>query len=362
MNHHHLEARINKDTELRKVSVQVTQNLAKLLDGDDSILSILMGNIVKDLDNPTTSELRFTSNDIDQIRDHAQTIRKSPLLILLDEWSTMGKNRPKLCHLLALLTKCQLFRAADYVSDLIGESKPERPKEGPAARVDLDLPEDIEGVVNGMDYPFTGSDLNYNRPDNRPEINAPNLNFASLSGVSNVNNISSSPFKPIESYIPAYSVSFNSLPNQSRDLIAFSASQQATTSQRNDSSEPYIPALSLLNARDSGENIAQPRAIQANSVVQSAELPAFNDILPTHTNNQSTSNGDANIPLMSSLFINNSSTQSGHSNQQTSEQDSSNIPVFSQLFNGTNSTSQSHTRFSRMSTNSSLSSTSTDNE
>lgn len=63
--------------EIRNLSVAITQNIAKLFDGDDSVLSLLMGNIVKDFDEPN-SELRFTSADIDSIRDHAQRLMRSP--------------------------------------------------------------------------------------------------------------------------------------------------------------------------------------------------------------------------------------------------------------------------------------------
>lgn len=36
--------------------------------------------------------------------------------VFLDEWSTMGRKRPTLRLLLELLTKAELFRAADYVA------------------------------------------------------------------------------------------------------------------------------------------------------------------------------------------------------------------------------------------------------
>lgn len=152
------------ETELRHLPTQQQLQLAKLLDIDDSIISLVMGNVPKDI-NDSNSELRFNSAHIDEIREHAERHRKSSILIFLDEWSTMGKERPKMRHLLSLLVKCQLFYAADYVANLIHEEKPERPKTGPAALVDISLTEDesIESLVRDIEYPFSSIDINANK-------------------------------------------------------------------------------------------------------------------------------------------------------------------------------------------------------
>jgi interleukin-1 receptor-associated kinase 4 len=39
--------------------------------------------------------------------------------IFLEEWGTSGRIRPDLAYLVQLLGKAQLFRAADYVTDLL---------------------------------------------------------------------------------------------------------------------------------------------------------------------------------------------------------------------------------------------------
>lgn len=88
----------SKELELRHLTTQKQLELAKILDVDDSILSLLMGNIVKlkNLDNDNDdsgSELRFSSIDIDQLREHSIRHNKSAILVLLDEWSTMGRIR-----------------------------------------------------------------------------------------------------------------------------------------------------------------------------------------------------------------------------------------------------------------------------
>lgn len=44
---------------------------------------------------------------------------KSCTKILIEEWGTSGKVRPRLSSLRELLIKAQLFRAADYISVLL---------------------------------------------------------------------------------------------------------------------------------------------------------------------------------------------------------------------------------------------------
>ena len=106
--------------------------------------------------------------------------------IFLSEWGTMGKKRPTLRFLLGLLTKAQLFRAADYVAgELLNgtydqihkiflqiyviytnccflslfllEELPKRPQFGPAAPVDIS--EEIDRVLK--DNEKLNENLNY---------------------------------------------------------------------------------------------------------------------------------------------------------------------------------------------------------
>lgn len=50
------------------------------------------------------------------IEQAAQQQRRNAAEIFLVEWGTMGRKRPTLRTLLNLLTKAELFRAADYVA------------------------------------------------------------------------------------------------------------------------------------------------------------------------------------------------------------------------------------------------------
>lgn len=335
---------LQRETEVRLLPISITQQLAKFLDGDDSILSLLMGSVVRDLDNPS-SELRFASNDIELIRNHSQEIRKSAVMIFLDEWSTMGKNRPKLRHLLALFVKCQLFRAADYLASVIGEPKPTRPQNGPAASVEIniDLPDDLVEVVNGLEDPFSGSEVNKNKPRVK-QIAAPNMNFASAS--SENGNISI-PLIPTNSY--TRSSIFNAPPPSTANmnpsisnLMKFSQSKPTQSPSRTAAAPPHddlIPAFSVLQVPDQ-----IPITVNSEpNIVQDANIPAFSGLM---VNGNSTNPSNA-LPTMSrSLEIPGSSkTDNAHS--------TSNLPMLSDLING-ESSSQTRSQMSTLSTISSV--------
>lgn len=104
---------------------------------------------------------------------------RSPSLIFLEEWSTSGRVRPTLGHLLQLLVRMQFYRAADFVAvHILGESPPPRPLHGPAARVDIRIPEEvlrreIESQMENVRYPNTAS-INANGPS---AVYNPNLDY-----------------------------------------------------------------------------------------------------------------------------------------------------------------------------------------
>ncbi|CRK88799.1 CLUMA_CG002605, isoform A [Clunio marinus] len=316
---------IEGNIELRHLPVTVTQNIIKLLDGDDSILSILMGNITKDLTNPK-SELRFTSADIDSIRSHSQTLMKSPVLILIDEWSTMGKIRPNLHHFQALLIKCQLFRAADYVAQLMGEAEPERPLDGPAAKVDLKIPGEVEDIVNGMDYPYSDVQANLNKAEYNRTFNVPAMNFGPPS--SNVENITIPFIRPPSTIRMASSRLFNNTASKS-DLIKFSNSNvfaskpQPSTLNK---SEVFMPALSALQ-----ETKIESMNHQNSSHEDSNNIPAFSGLIGISGD----STTKEQLPAVLHEEISSESLGNNRSNQQNSEENI--IPVFSQLLNNVSS-------------------------
>lgn len=268
---------LSKEMELRHVPIQHQLSLATLLDMDDSILSLLMGNISKNNDD-TSSELRFDSADIDILRKHAERLKRSPILILLDEWSTMGKCRPKVKHLLSLLIKCQLFHAADYVADLIKEPKPQRPKSGPAASVDISILNE-EALIKNLDVPFS--------------------------------NIYKDKYAKISQQSPK-NMDFDQSTAQARDsrevsdLIKFSQLVNKSSSQEN------IPALSIIH--DSSKNAPQLTVVDDN-------IPALINNSALIKSNSISKEVLGDIPDFSGLL--NCSSQQGESTEQTSFTDSS---------------------------------------
>lgn len=270
------------EMELRHLPTQQQLQLAKLLDMDDSILSLMMGNIAKDINN-LNSELRFNSTDIDSVREHAERHKKSPILILLDEWSTMGKERPRMRHLLSLLVKCQLFFAADYVAELIRVEKPERPKTGPAALVDISLTDDekVEDIVRNIEYPFSSIDINVNKNQ-----------FIKASPDIPKNIIISE--QKTQSTARAQSHIFQEQIEET-DLIKFSRTIEIPiTVNSNESTSENIPAFSAINQTTSNENeISEniPAFLLSSSENKSEfnnEIPDFSGLLNAQSTQQST--------------------------------------------------------------------------
>ncbi|KAG5670193.1 hypothetical protein PVAND_000471 [Polypedilum vanderplanki] len=290
---------ITRDLELRHLPTIHQLNLSKILDVDDSVLSLLMSNIVKDLDNPS-SQLRFNSTDIDDLREHSLRHGKSSILILFDEWSTMGKNRPKVKHLLDLLTKCQLYRAADFVSELLNEAHPIRPNTGPAARVNISLDESeesIENIIANLNYPFSSINLTkINRINyEKPAINTPNMNFvneASLNG----NNHDNQPTVTVASE------------QQISDLIIFSKSFST-----------HIPLVVEESRQDTtnSNSMAIPMTVNSSDNIESNFIPAISRLIESENN----------IPV----FL-----QSNNISSQSQEQHQSDVPDFLDLMNNSN--------------------------
>ncbi|ODM92712.1 Interleukin-1 receptor-associated kinase 4 [Orchesella cincta] len=89
---------------------------------------------------------KYTTEHMMLIERHGKFSGKSCGEILIDEWSTSGKVRPTADILFKLLTKCQLYRAADFVAtEVLNVDAPVRPTAGPAARIPT-LTEEIGNI------------------------------------------------------------------------------------------------------------------------------------------------------------------------------------------------------------------------
>lgn len=229
-------SRVTMEMELRHLSVNHRMHLVKLLEIDDSLLNLLMGNIGRNSNSSeTVKKLRFNSSNIEAIREHSQRHKLSPIYVLLDEWSTMGRNRPKLKTLFDILVKCQLYQAADFIAELTQEEKPARPTSGPAAKVDISLNDDsVEDLVNRLNYPFSSIDIttkanrfNFVKPDNSPNLNDLISSNRCIKNENTVEKISTN--------------------QQGSDLIKFSSSLiKVSEGSENVTQESDLPALSGL--------------------------------------------------------------------------------------------------------------------
>lgn len=120
------------DTEIRKLRPGELYILSNILSISDSWKKLMA--IVPKQENVK----KFNNDHISIIEQTAYGDKRNAAEVFLDEWSTMGRKRPTLRLLLELLTKAELFRAADYVAcDILKQGRPKRPDYGPAATIDI---------------------------------------------------------------------------------------------------------------------------------------------------------------------------------------------------------------------------------
>ncbi|XP_011161908.1 protein Tube [Solenopsis invicta] len=127
-----MSCKAHLDMEIRKLRPGELYTLGSILIISDAWKK-LMSSVPKQGNAP-----KFNSDHIKIIEEAARTDKRNAAQIFLDEWSTMGKERPTLKLLLELLINAELFRAADYVAcDILKREKPKRPDHGPAAPIDI---------------------------------------------------------------------------------------------------------------------------------------------------------------------------------------------------------------------------------
>lgn len=311
---------MNENTELRHLLNSIFEKLAAIFDQDLNALRLLIGNVPARMNDRNCTELRFNALDFETITNAArQTSHGSPFKIFINEWATMGRIRATIRNLLELLIKCQLFRCADHVADLMNLPLPlPRPAEGPAAPVDISLPISASSSHN---------DINRNHPNGKPPLNSPNMKFAAPNSASDNESIRPPlPINPppIEPLINVNSASRSI--TQSRksrsDLLKFSASEVAAVVPVPDSPSKFIPNITELNLPSQVES--EP------SCTSSANIPEFV--------NEYSEDSDAGLPaILGSIEISGQTTNL------------SNSPAFSQILGGeTSSVFPTHSESSKM--------------
>lgn len=101
------------ETELRHLHPNLRIQLARILDVADSWKDLAAIILKPDIQE---KEPLFCANDICLLDDQKYRMSGSPTQALIEHWSTFGRKRPTIETLLKLLIKCQLYRAADFIS------------------------------------------------------------------------------------------------------------------------------------------------------------------------------------------------------------------------------------------------------
>ncbi|KAH8284106.1 hypothetical protein KR054_010390 [Drosophila jambulina] len=257
-------SKYSRSTELRRVEDNDIYRLAKILD-ENACWRKLMSIIPKGLDVQACSAaggldfsaavrngFKYTAQDVCQIDEAANRLPpdQSKSQMMIDEWKTSGKlhERPTVGVLLQLLVQAELFSAADFVAlDFLSEPTPDRPADGPAAPISLDLSELLE---EEMDVDNEGP-------------NTATSNAAAQGSVGlNLDNFDK-PMVPRDKSVPQPSenVPPTAPPRASRLLRDSASSRNAASTGTATSSAtvPNIPNLTILNPSEQIEELQQPR-------------------------------------------------------------------------------------------------------
>ncbi|GLV35025.1 pelle [Carabus blaptoides fortunei] len=323
---------------------------------------------------------KYNTEHFKLIENAGCKLRKPCSEILFEEWGTSGRIRPRLGHLLKLLERAELYRAADYVAiELLKLPPPERPLTGPAARVNTFIEEnatykpqntvaEVRQLLDEISYPSSllsnttnVDNMNQNMQPAKlivPKIvisdvtsntdNAQVSNDRTLTTRSNNASDHSSEASLIQRGITLERKILRYSPQIPENLTE--STEIDSTSSVSDmiqfSSENNLPAITLLNqstrsdpqeynstssVSDSNGNVPDidnmlRTSISSNSNNTSSNMPAFSQILDSKNNNSAYVRPDM-TPAFSQIM--NSET-----NIRSSSENSENfIPAFSEMQN-----------------------------
>ncbi|XP_017871837.1 PREDICTED: protein Tube [Drosophila arizonae] len=347
-------------TELRRVDDNDIYKLATILDVNGCWRK-LMSIIPKRLDAQACSApgalkyqeiaakvgLKYNAQQISLIDGTAERLTPGQSIsqVMIDEWKTSGKlnERPTVGVLLQLLVQAEIYSAADFVAlHFLNEPKPDRPTDGPAAHISLDLcsedlSEDMD-VDDGASYQpntsalnaaaaqarGTGMNLDYfDKHMVRRDKSVPQQieNGASISSSSPVPvapprssrlsrhlkaTTSNGPL--ITTNEPSSSTNINTANMPNLSILNASSEKLVSISDQNQTQPPQnIPHLSILNGCSETVSIA---------TTASSPLDAVNSDTASNGSYNSTSTSTAtvpNVPLITLLIENSSCEISGAS-------------------------------------------------
>ncbi|XP_050085050.1 probable serine/threonine-protein kinase DDB_G0267514 [Anopheles aquasalis] len=345
---------MDRNSEIRHMSSHL-QHVADILDKTDGwreIISLIPKNI-DDISSPRPTP-KYTGFHEDKINEVSRENKLSPSKLLLEEWSISGRVRPTVGNLLTILIRANQIRAAEYLSSKLEEAPPERPRNGPAAPIDIRLPEDYqtESMLDGMSYPQSSQLLN-----GSSITNANNRDYYDKMGPTKRVVIEDPVQPPVDPKQPANSCSNNNTPelkqNNNAQLLGGPANEETNQSQPADD---LLPSFSKLmdpsDARTSGQmdessklqndrDVAVPQSVnhagEPSYAVSLSDMPRFDLLRDTSSESHvlgASSHND--IPMLSIMGTNSESSVS----IENSMADSTNTTPALSIF-GRNSLNQS---------------------
>ncbi|ALC46898.1 tub, partial [Drosophila busckii] len=366
-------SKYNRCTELRRVDDNDIYKLAKILDVN-SCWRKLMSIIPKRLDAQACSAagalnyqeistnvgLKYTAQEISLIDAERLSAGQSISQVMIDEWKTSGKQneRPTVGVLLQLLVHSEIYSAADFVAThFLNEPKPDRPVDGPAAHISLDLcsgdlSEDME-VDEGASFQPNTSALNAAAAQGRGT--GMNLDYFDKHMVRRDKSVPQQLENGASSSVPVAPPRVLKISRQQRntDSNAVPTTKTTTNTVSSASITPNMPNLSILNARSeelapANEQVQQqlqniPNVSILNGISEPLSSVATTSISLDAVQHDSSSNGSSmaststtvpNVPLITLLIKNTNSVISNTSEATTataSTTKSSTIPEKSAL-------------------------------
>ncbi|TRY74446.1 hypothetical protein TCAL_00561 [Tigriopus californicus] len=103
--------------EVRHLKALDVQMLGQILEIQAEWKSV-MANIRRDPENPM-SPRKFTADHVEVIASESHRSGKTAFEVLIEEWGTMGRNRPRIWYLLSLFLEANLIRAASHITEHI---------------------------------------------------------------------------------------------------------------------------------------------------------------------------------------------------------------------------------------------------
>ncbi|XP_047992441.1 uncharacterized protein LOC125231125 [Leguminivora glycinivorella] len=124
---------LKKDKEIRKLGPGEIYSLVEIIHAVEDDWKKFMSLIPKDLQNEY-SELKYNSEDIRKIEEHANVCNEKCAKIMFDEWGTSGQIRPMLRTVQQIALKAEMMRLVDHISTMM-ESRSSRGQcKGPGRR------------------------------------------------------------------------------------------------------------------------------------------------------------------------------------------------------------------------------------